>query len=106
VERHDPHRAGRAAHEQLDALAHLLRRLVRERDREDLVRARLPRAQQIGDPVCQDARLARSRAGQDQERPLPRRDRLALRRVQALEEGVDGLLGRHPQHASARAGRV
>ena len=32
----------RAADEQLDALAHLLRGLVGERDREDLVRARLP----------------------------------------------------------------
>ena len=42
VEGHHPHRARRAADEQLDALAHLLRGLVGERDREDLVRARRP----------------------------------------------------------------
>ena len=42
VEGHHPHRAGGAADEQLDALAHLLRGLVGEGDRQDLVRARLP----------------------------------------------------------------
>jgi hypothetical protein len=90
VERHDPHRAGRAADEQLDPLAHLLRGLVGERDREDLVRARLAGPHQVGDPVGQHARLARPGAGQDQERPLAVRHRVALGLVEAFQERVDG----------------
>ena len=108
VERHHPHRARGAADKQLDALAHLLRRLVRERDREDLVRARLARAQQVRDPVGQHARLARAGAGEDQQRTGGRGDGLALRRVEPCEQGVDairGLLRRHTRHASARGGR-
>ena len=38
VEGHHPHRPRRVADQQLDALAHLLRGLVREGDREDLAR--------------------------------------------------------------------
>ncbi len=89
VEGHDPHRARRAADEQLDALAHLLGRLVGEGDGEDLVRAGLTRAHQVGDPVGQDARLARARAGEDQQRALAVGDRVALRRVQAGQQLVD-----------------
>jgi hypothetical protein len=108
MERHDPHGARRAAHEQLDALAHLLRRLVGERDREDLVRARLTGSQQVGDPVRQHPRLARPRAGEDQQRAGAGGDRLALRRIEALEQGLDAvrcLLRGHAGHASARPGR-
>ena len=97
VEGHHPHGAGGAADEQLDALAHLLRGLVGERDRQDLVRARLARAQQVGDPVGQHAGLARAGAGQDQQRPLAVRDRVALRLVEALQQGVDRGRLRHPE---------
>ena len=72
VERHQPHRPRARADEQLDALAHLLRGLVRERDREDLARARLAGREQVGDPVRQHARLARAGAGEDQQRPARR----------------------------------
>ena len=41
-----------------------------------------------GDPVGQDARLARARAGEDQERPAGMRDGLALGVVEVLEEVV------------------
>ena len=93
VEGHDPHRARAAAEQQLDALAHLLRRLVRERDREDLVRARHPRALEKRDPMRQHPRLARSRARQDQQRALAVGDRLALRRVEARQQLLDAALG-------------
>ena len=97
VERHHPHRARRAADEQLDPVAHLLRRLVRERDGEDLVRPCLARAQQVGDPVGEHARLARAGAGQDEQGPGARGHGLALGRVEPLQERVDGFLRRHPQ---------
>ena len=100
VERHHPHRARAAAEQQLDALAHLLRGLVRERDREDLVRARHPRALEERDPVRQHARLAGARAGEDQQRPLAVRDRLALRRVEARQQLLDPALGCGVGHAS------
>ena len=95
VEGHDPHRARGAADEQLDALAHLGRRLVGERDREDLARPGLVGPQQVGDPVREDAGLARAGAGQDQQRALAVGDGVALGRIQACEEVVDGGVGGH-----------
>ena len=89
VERHHPHRAGRAADQQLDPLAHLLGGLVGEGDREDLVGPRLAGPQQVGDPVREHAGLARAGAREDQQRPLAVRHRVALGLVQALEESVD-----------------
>ena len=96
VEGHHPHRAGGAADQQLDALAHLLGGLVGEGDREDLVRAGLARAQQVGDPVREHAGLARAGAREDQQRAVAVDDRLALRLVEALEELVGGGARRHP----------
>ena len=72
----------------LDPLAHLARRLVREGDREDLVRLDAARGEQVRDPVGEDARLARAGAGDHEQRPLRRRDRLALRVVQVGEVGL------------------
>ena len=89
VKRHQPHRARPGADEQLDPLAHLLRRLVRERDREDLVGPRLPGREQVRDPVRQHARLARARAGEDQQRPLAVQDRRALRLVEPAQQAVE-----------------
>jgi len=87
----------RRPRQQLDAVAHLLRRLVGEGDREDLVRLRAARQHQVRDPVGEHARLARPRAGQDQERTVAVLDGLPLGRVQAGEEGLDavGGLGGH-----------
>jgi hypothetical protein len=62
----------------LDPLAHLARGLVREGDGEDVVGRNVALADQISDAVDDDARLARPRAGQNQQRPLGRHDRLAL----------------------------
>jgi hypothetical protein len=93
MEGHDPHRPGGAADEELYPLAHLLRGAVREGDREDLVRAGLARAQQPRDAVGQHARLARSRAGEDEQRAVRVRHRIALGRVEPLEERVDGGVG-------------
>jgi len=79
------------AEQPLDSPAHLLRGLVRERDRQDLARLRLVGVDQVGDPVRQHARLAAARAGQDQQRPLAVRDRLPLGLVQALQELLEVL---------------
>ena len=61
VEGEDPDRAGDAAEQPLEPLAHLARGLVRERDREDLVRLHAAGRDQVRDAVREDARLARSR---------------------------------------------
>ena len=108
VERHHPHRAGGAADEQLDPLAHLLRRLVGERDREDLVRARLLGAHQVGDAVGEHARLARAGAREDQQRPLAVHDGVSLGRVETRQQLVDPRVLGRLGHADPRyrAGRI
>ena len=93
VEGHHPHRAGAPAEERLDPLAHLLRGLVRERDREDLPGAGEPGVHKPGDPVGEHARLAGARAREDEQRPVAVRHRLALGRVETLEEGLDTVVG-------------
>ncbi len=109
VKGHQPHaaRAGGRAHRQqpFDPAAHLLSGLVRERDREDLLGARLLGVDQEGDPVREHARLAAARAREDQQRTLAMRDGLALGLVQALEQTLDPifLIGRQ---LARRARRV
>ncbi len=61
-----------------DALAHLRGGLVREGHREDVPRLHAPDADQVRDAVGQDARLARSGTGQDQERAVARGDGTSL----------------------------
>ena len=60
----------RGADGRLDPLAHLRRGLVRERDREDLVRLDAELAEQVGDAVGEHARLPGAGAGDDEQRPL------------------------------------
>ncbi len=98
VERRDPHALRAVADQLTDALAHLARGLVRERDREDLARPRLFRAQQRGDAAGQHARLARSGTGDDQQRGSAVGDRFALRRVEAREQVFVGA------HRTGRSG--
>ena len=74
------------AQQPLDALAHLAGRLVGERDRQDLSGLRLVGVDQEGDAVREHARLAAAGAGEDQQRPLAVRDRLALRLVEPLQQ--------------------
>ena len=81
VEGEDPGRARLTTEHPLEPLAHLARRLVRERDREDLVRLHAVRADQVGDPVGQHARLAGARAGDDEQRPVDVENGLALGRI-------------------------
>src|SRR5262249_44057673 len=71
-----------------DALAHLPGRLVRERDRQDPARMNSP-SDQVGDSVRDDTRLATTRPGQDEERPVPVKDRFLLNGVEPGEKGCD-----------------
>ena len=88
VERHHPHRPGAAvAHQLRDPAGHLARRLVGERDREDLARRHVPLGQQVGDPVGEHPRLPRAGPGDDQQRPAGVDDGGALLRIEAVEEG-------------------
>ena len=90
VEREDPDRAGRLAEHALESLAHLPRRLVREGDREDLVRLDAAGADQVRDAVREDARLPRARAGDHEERPFRREHGLALGVVEVGEVALRG----------------
>ena len=90
VEREDPDRPRRAAEDPLEPFPHLGRGLVRERDREDLVRLHAVRADQMGDAMGEDARLARPGAGDDEERPLHVEHRLALRRLRSARSSRAG----------------
>jgi hypothetical protein len=95
VERQDPDRARGVAEQPLQALAHLGRRPVRERDREDLVRLHAAAHDQVAYAVGEDAGLPRAGAGDDEQRPLGGQDGLALGRVQVGEVG----LGRGDGHS-------
>ena len=68
-----------------DALLHLARGLVGERDREDLERRHVELADQVGEPVGEHPGLARTRARDHEHRPGRQRDGLVLGRVQARE---------------------
>ena len=92
VEGHQPHPARAVAEQPLDALAHLLGRLVGEGDRQDLARLRLVGVDQVGDAVGEHARLAGARPREDQQRPLAVRHRLPLGLVEALQQLLE-LLG-------------
>ena len=88
VEREHPHPLGAAADELDDARAHLVRRLVRERDREDREWRRVARREQVRDPAGEHPRLARTRARHDEERAAPVLHGLALRAGQVGDEPV------------------
>ena len=82
--------------EDVDALLHLERGLVGEREREDLLRPRPARGDEVGDAAREDGGLAGPGPGDDQERPLVVGDRLALGLVQVVQDpwaaGSDGAL--------------
>ena len=84
VEGRDP-TAGRVD-EARHARAHLARRLVRERDRQDAARRHAALEDQPRDAPGDHARLARARAGQDRERAVAVQHGPALGRVQALDQ--------------------
>ena len=64
-------------HQGLDPLAHLAGRLVGEGHGQDRV-GRDPRAEQVGDPPGDHARLARAGPGEDEEGAVDMGDGLAL----------------------------
>ena len=81
------HDVARLVAEQVhDAVAHLARRLVRERDGDDAVGMDVLDCDQVGDAVRDHARLAAARPGEDQQRPLRVLDRFLLGRVEFGEQ--------------------
>ena len=88
VEGHHPHRPRDAADQARDPLAHLVRGLVGEGDREDLRGPGAVCPEQPGDPVGQHPGLPGSGAGEHQQRPLAVGDRRALGGVQPLEQAL------------------
>jgi hypothetical protein len=78
VERRQPHALSRGADERLHALAHLLRRFVRERDRQHFTGLGVAVADQIGDPERDDACLARPCTREDQQRAVTMQDSFFL----------------------------
>ena len=104
VEGEDPDRAGDAAEQALEPRAHLPRRLVRERDREDLVRLHAAGGDQVGDAVREDARLAGAGAGDDEERPFGLHDGLTLGVVQPFEVPIGADDGHAPMLAARLRG--
>jgi hypothetical protein len=82
VERHDPHVLGdRRADQVPNALTHLVGGLVREGDGEDVARPDAG-AQQMRYAVGDDARLARTGAGDDQDGSFRGHHRFALDRIE------------------------
>jgi len=109
VERHHPARARERTDELLDALAHLPRCFVRERDREDLGRLRADGGEQMRDAARQHARLAGACAGDHEQRPLGGQHRLQLGRIQVFQVRRGGAHGHRSRIAArlrALAGQV
>ena len=75
--------AGLLADQADDPLAHLAGGLVGEGHGQDVPGPDALDADEVGDPMGQDAGLAGPGAGQDEERALRRRDRAGLLRVEA-----------------------
>ena len=79
-------------HELVDALLHLGRRLVGEREREDLLGAGLALGDEPGDAAGDDGGLAGAGAGDDEQRARVVGDGLALCVVEAVEDPSPAML--------------
>ena len=99
VEGEDPEPLAGAAEQPLQALLHLARRLVREGDRENLVRLRTDGVDQVRDAIGEDAGLPGARAGDDEQRPFGGEHGLPLRGIEVGEV----LLRRGDGHGSMLA---
>ena len=86
VESREPHAPRVVADQRRDALAHLAGGLVGERDRQHVVRLGVPVADEVCDAISDDARLARARAGKDEQRSVTMQNRFTLFRIQFREE--------------------
>ena len=100
VERQQPHGPSPRPGERRGPGRHLPRRLVGERDGQDLGGRDAPLGQQVGDPVGQHAGLARAGPGHDEQRAALVHDGSALLRVQPVQEGINGRRG-HPPSVGA-----
>ncbi len=89
MEGRDPHPVGDGSDQRRDALLHLPRGLVRERDGEQIERRDPSGGDQIRDAVREDSGLPGAGTGDDQERTVGRGGGLALHRVEAGEELLD-----------------
>ena len=89
VDTHMP--AAVRAEQRLDARPHLLGGLVREGDGEHFVRLRVAVADEVGDAAGDDARLARARAGEDQQRAVGVQHRFALFGIRESRNCMSGL---------------
>jgi hypothetical protein len=94
VERRDADVGVAVRHEDVDALLHLERGLVREGEREDLLGSRPAGGDQIGDAAREDGGLAGAGPRDDQEWPLIVGDRLHLGRIQPVEDAGRQLVRR------------
>jgi hypothetical protein len=102
VKRHHPHRPRDAAEDAFEPLPHLARRLVREGDGEDLLRLHADRRHEVGDPVCEHARLPGAGPCDDEHRAFGRENGLPLGGIQVREV----LIGRREGHDPSLASRV
>ena len=84
MKRAEPDILAQAANHAIDALAHLCRRLVRERDCQDAV-GRHAVCQEIGDATGEHLRLSRTGARHDEQRAVDMRDSFPLHGIQALK---------------------
>ena len=98
--------AGPLADEGDDPVAQLPGGPIREGDREDLPGRHAAHADEVGDPMGQHARLARARAGQDEDRAVRRRHGSRLLRVEVGGDARrEGLRRRDPFLRGGRRGR-
>jgi hypothetical protein len=89
------------------ALAHLARGLVGEGDHQHLRRPGLALGEDVRDARGEHARLARARAGEDEQRAFGVEHGLALFGVEAFEPfGVDAAIGRTPMLRRAGGGAL
>jgi hypothetical protein len=86
VKRPDPHTGGRTTKEALDAIAHLAGGLIGERDGENRVRVDAMHLDEARDAHRKDTRLARTGAGENEERTIPMEHGFTLCRIQPTEE--------------------
>ena len=101
VERRDPHAACPRTHQTHHPLAHLRGRLVGERDRQNLPHPYVASGQQVGDAAGEHRRLSRTGTGDDQQRASLVQHRLALLRVQPVQQLIGvARRGRHRKRCS------
>ena len=102
VKRRHPHRAGPVADQAHHAFAHLGGGLVGEGDGQNLADPDAAGRDQVGDAPRQHRRLARAGARHDQQRRALMHHRLALLRVEAVEQlvrfGLARVTGRVHSH--------